>query len=1616
MAKERKENNKPPISPTEVSSPFAVLALASGAVAGVNHLKTEMYPSIRRKIEHTSDKTYFENKKLKALDKAIMASNEDEKKHYLKEAGKYNYATKFLPGKTKPEFLDALKAEAEIARQQELQKIDNIIRDATKKRNAAIGVGVASILGSGLSYAYQQKKQKEYLKNLIKQSSDGDITDKEMDTLKQYTAENKSSFVPATAAAMYIAGIGADKLGDKLNESYSKKESMYKKHLADVNALQKEKEKIYEKLESAKGYDAVKLRKELNNINVKLQESADKARIFASQIGMNPANFFKTHSSTLKWGSVPLALVGAYQLASKKINPYNPGLIKDPETNDKINTAAKIIEVAGGAAMLGGMYRPVLRPMFKSIGSAIKGGKNIESLDKLKKEKDIFKDMKDEDVLSSKKRNEFLESIEKGKEEAIRKAEKFKYDKDAKVAAIGSTLLSAGIVGNGITASPVDTMITAQDYVNKKRLVKQSSAESVASPAIAHVLQNLYIKGQLHSGGVYKKFSRNLMEGNEGKVSKSVLSHLGDGFIEGVLNPDANVMKNEARELGKKLKEKGVKLNNLGPEDKLFLNALSNGDYAKALDVAPHSGLAHMFFATNAAKQNAILQEGLDRAKKTLSKKDWDKISEAYKDTVMHQLSKTLNGKNPDKYSPPRKTGFLTDTYNKAFGYLGREREKGSTIGKVYDFLGKDVDDVLHLKKKTLPVEEAKKLEEKGRLPAAGLVGMVEPALAAWNIGKPMISKTNLAEKYTGLDAAQHFARGLLNDDITKVNTKTYLSDAASDYLLSPSLGMVNRMAYDEGKINHEMLKRGLTKNKLKKVIGNDTVTEYARNPWAADRNRQVKKTKQELGLENLEKRLKTFDKGLLHDYAETGKHIMGDAMKTKSIDPDKVADELAVPINKTLDKVIDKGTKELGTKDFNETEKISEVGKKYNDIISDWGAPGTVAVGLGLVSPAAYADYKQYKKKRQKHLGKTASDDNHSNGGMALGALAGGITGGIFGKLDNEKEVEKARALLGKFELLKDSDPVEAKEIFDRLKKDKTFSKIKDMPAVKKIENAINSHYNEVMHNIRKSPEAQKLREYEKQIDKFMVKDPQPEGPFKSLIIRPVMEAASYIKSRGKKNVHKELPKNLHEIKQAKKELEQKIIDRNIQIKKKLNKSFKEGELYKAHLDAQKSLGEYIKPAEGKIVGKSLAGAAAGATLAYMADKAYDKLSKIHKDGDPRNKEHYNISPYVGTGIIAGGALGLLGNRFKTKVIKDFADRTIDNDFVNPIAKIESIKNAGMFTDLENAVNAAAEESAKYTHKRKASYDKIKRALDVDTSAFNTKKAKDMFIGAGFGAVAGYSFGNNHNIRKKNEISTTNMLLKKQSSDDDYKKTDAMIYAGLVGTGAGVGSFLGHKAGKIKKAKLYPAFENIKQTSNMYVKDGEGYKHFKDFKAEYDTPQIVDSLRESLKKFKAGKNTMSKQDLNKREPILKQYKTLQNKIYDAEEKYLPREKQLTELQKLYKELAKHKESGNESEYRKVMEEIENIRAPKDKNEYSKIEQALNDFMKAKEELRNSDVVNKYKHVDFKLLHQVHRKVPEIEKELKSIPMKGAIKGGLAGTALGGAAAYLTYKDLNSNN
>jgi len=1645
--------NNQPLSPEVVASPVAMTGLGSGAVALVNHFKYKTLPHTKSMLEYSSPSTYYQNKRIKMLDKAREATSEEERKKYIKEAGKYNYAAKhddgwfgeswsiYASAKTKkmkdPEFMEQLRKEVEVAKEMERKKLEQEINKALKKRNVALGLMGLSFLGAGLTYAHQNKKQKEHLQSLVKQSSDEvpehikniGISDKEYNNIKKQTAENKSSFVPATAAAMYAAGVGADKIADKLNESYSKKESMYKKHLADVNSLSKEKEKIYERLnsEGIKPSEEAALYKRLEELNLKLTESASKARTFAGQIAMNPANALKTQSSTLKWGALPLAIAGAYQISSKNINPDKTGLIKDPQTNDKVNVAAKALEAAGVLAMTGGMYRPVIKPMLKGIeGIFSKNSKLLtdkkEEMDKIEK---LIKNTKDEDLLSSRKRNEAIENLEKGKEKTIEQADKFKYDKDAKIAAIGSTMLSAGLVGDNITASPEETDRTVYQYANKKKLLKQSNAiesvlgaaETAGTPLGGHVAQNLYIKGQLHSGALYKKFNRHLLEGNKDKVSKSVLSHLGDGAVEGLLNPDAHVIKNEARELGKLLKEKGVDFERLGPEDKIFLKALSKGDYAKALDVAPHSGVAHMFFATNAAKQNAAIQELTGKAQKNLSKKDWEKVNKAFKDTAMYQLGRVVEGKDPDKYLPPRKHGVMTNVYNKIFQKLNNEKDKKSLVGKVYKFLGKDVDDVLHLPKKELSVEEAKKLEEKGRIPSIALLTTVEPLLGAWNAGKPLISKTNLANKYTSLDATQYFTRGLLNDDISKVDRKTYLSDAASDYLLSPSLGMVNRLAYDEGKIHNEILRRGLSKKTAKKALDNDKIKEYARNPWAAERNRQVDNIKSELGLEKMEDRLKTFDKGLLHDYKKSGDKVLKDALNTRSVDPKKVRDEFEVPLNKTFDKTVDKGTKDLGTKDLKETEKISEVGKKYNDLMSDWGAPGAVAVGLGLVSPAVYGDYKQYRDKRRKNLKKTASDNTDSKSdyiGLGTGALAGGITGGILGKLENEKQIEDAQALVSKLQLLKDSDPIEAKEILERLKKDKPYQYIKDMEAIKKIEKEIDKHHKEVMNNIKNSPEAKKLKEYEQMVEKFRVKNPQPEGAFKSLIIRPVKEAASYLASKGKKDITKEIPKNIYDIKNAKEELENKIIDRNAQIKKKLNKSFEEGDLYKAYLEAQKEVGKHIKPSKSKIIGKGLAGAGAGAVLAYLADKTYNKLSHIHKDGDPRNETDYKISPFVGTGLIAGGLLGLATNKMKSRIIKEFADRNFDNDFISPRAKIETMKHLGALTDLENTTNAAIEESAKHYHGKVPSYSKIQKSLDADTKSFNVRKAKDMAVGAGLGGVAGYMYGNDINTDKKNNIATTQMLLHKHSSDSDKDNTDKLIYTGLIGTGAGAGTFLGYKAGKIKKTKLTPAFENIKQTVNMHIKDGDKFKHYKDFTLGYDTPETINSIKESLNKFKAGKNVFNEKDVKKRAPLLNQYKDLQEKVYQAEENYLPREKELTQLQDLYKELATHKKAGNAKAYSETIEKIKNIRAPKDKSHYSKVEQALNDFLNAKEELRDSDVVNKYKHIDFKLLHQTNKKIPEIENELKSIPRKGAIKGGLAGTAIGSALAYLAYKDLNS--
>jgi len=379
----------------------------------------------------------------------------------------------------------------------------------------------------------------------------------------------------------------------------------------------------------------------------------------------------------------------------------------------------------------------------------------------------------------------------------------------------------------------------------------------------AHGGQNVLGKSMLHSGTTQKRIANSIMEGNQGVVNKSRTKAVLDGMYSGTIDPDAHVIRDEFRHMGKALREKGVDLKNLTPEDEKLLHAMADGEVHKIMTLLPYSELGRHFFVTSGDKQIATLEE-LMGASKNLSKDQWAKINKEFKESSISQLANALLGREVSGFKPVRDTGLMTRVMDK---HMPKIKEK-FTNSKLNHALH-NVSDKLGFNKGNLTPEQAKKLEIAGHAVGAGASFAVDPVLGAWNTLKPfVIAPSDISKVYTGIEAKVNYAKGGLhvNDGEVFKNNKVAGEKGGllSDYGLSPAMGAGDALMYDMGRLHANIMREGKGKEWLNRRV--DPLRRMVKSPNVVENNHYVNSLEKDLNADNFKKDVRNFKEDIFDE------------------------------------------------------------------------------------------------------------------------------------------------------------------------------------------------------------------------------------------------------------------------------------------------------------------------------------------------------------------------------------------------------------------------------------------------------------------------------------------------------------------------------------------------------------------------------------------------------------------------------------------------------------------------------------------------------------------------------------------------------------------------------
>ena len=849
------------------------------------------------------------------------------------------------------------------------------------------------------------------------------------------------------------------------------------------------------------------------------------------------------------------------------------------------------------------LWRPVIKPMLKRIRG------DLEPTAEIERPNVRFGTIKD--------RMHAVESAANASAEKVKSIDESGIVADAKLGAIGSSLAASG--GALMYVSP-----SKEDVRETKVRVLDKEGSFVADGLLAHLGQNAIIKGRLHSGAMYRKALQYIQEGNAGRVENSKISALGDGFYSGTIDPDSSVLRRELRELGASLKRAGVDFDNLDPVEKAALYAVRKGRVDMLAAILPESRIARMVVLGDEKVNTAAARAAVEKAITSIPASKWKEINKQFRNSSVRKLIMAGTKDGSYGYEPARDKTYLSDLLN-----MVNDRIRSSKAGKsVVEFLGRDVDDVLKIKKRKMSLDEARKLEEAGRRAGIATSLLLEPALGVWNYVKPKLSIAPFADTYAKYSYAYNAALGASGHKFGKVKpsdlvknkarAQAYVEDISADYLLSPTLGMTGKMMYDSGALMHSVLKSGLKPEEYKKVIEDLRIRETVLNPRSGMHNLQVDKLEKDLAVDNIERKLMSTGSASL---AKAKKQI-GDAVQkglergaVEFSDLEGLKPVAANAGAKHGAKMIRKSV----ASDFSETEQLTKAQKKYDEFMRSYGVLGLVGGGVALTAPAYAAELKG-----AKEMDKHASDDKES---IAYGALLGAATGGYASAYADKLKSADVQSVIASIDALQGADPVEAKEMLDAIKKKPGYKYVRDKAAFKKIEREIENYYDAVRRNATESEEAKRLLALKKEIDDLRFHDPKQRGPFRAAV--DMLIEGARLKSGGEPRDEK-----MHRLARLKSEVGEligSVQKRNEKIAREMQRSVKEGRLAEILTQATKEGMEAAKPRKTSIVKGGLIGSAVGALGALAMDRAYKKMTGSEK----------NISPYLAGYTLLGGIAG---------------------------------------------------------------------------------------------------------------------------------------------------------------------------------------------------------------------------------------------------------------------------------------------------------------------------------------------------------------------------------------
>jgi len=1155
-------------------------------------------------------------------------------------------------------------------------------------------------------------------------------------------------------------------------------------------------------------------------------------------------------------------------------------------------------------------------------------------------------------------------------------------------------------------------------------------------PLGAHVLQNIYMTHLVNNGYVGRKALEYVKAGNKGKFNTTKIGQFLEGLHHGTLAPDMSVVRKEALEYGKMFKEKGIDFENLDPHDKLFLESYLKGDIKKMLDSMHNSKVASVLMSKvmGSSKKASVIQEAMQRAKQSLTPEDEEAIRNSLKDSSFHHLAEAMVGKDTLGRKLNVNSDYSGEVIRKAFdNKVGRFfSDKMATPKKV-------IDKILSKHNKEMDIEEAERIRTGGHITGGLGTMLVDPLVGGWNMVKPWVSSTPIAEKLTSAILAGDASREILGQS-TKGGM---VSGAASSLLLSPTFSLVTGGAGLTGKTINEIIKRGLTKEEYNKIINNKDLQETAAAPVAKLFNGSINAIAKLKGLNNLEAKIEAPKERLVDKAVGDVKDVLGEGITKGHIDNEKLADLADAYGEEAGNAVVDASTKAANKlNNLNLNAGLNRTTEASEALTHKYGLPGTIAGAALLSTPALSSSYRDYKQRRREALQKTAeyNDDNTQPMSQTSSLLAGGVAGGLFGygkELINTSVAQNnMKVEIENLKQLFKTNPKEAMKIFNEVKNNPANKGFVNSKEFKDLENHITDFHNKYIDIETNSDEVKKLKALEEKFNKMKIPTNQEKGYF-----IPTLKSFYHMAS------NKEAMDELNKIKEAGIDTSEvdKLLSSFYAKKKKVIDEFKEsGAVHgKGNALLNKNIENatnVIKPSLMKVLGKTTLGAGIGAGAAYLGNKLYNSSARTqYKDGE--NFKEEPITDKIGIGTILGTGAGIGFMKGKNKIISSLINKTLDDPYISLEAK-NSLLNSLIpshrgSTDylgetikhkLFGGYGADAEKATKHgIAKPYMDLDEIKNKIHVSQKAGEMDDiVSGSIAGGSMGALAGGYIGMQSNANKRNDYALVNnpSLLLKQSNfnatqqmQQPQENHDNAIIAAPLIAGAGTGGAIGWQRSGLKQLTSQSRLDSLKEVNNTFKDINKD-----DFHKVFKNHQVTSDVIENLQNYNAGKKVLTSQQI-------KEFNEAKAKLNELLEKKAPLELNLAAYNAA-KSQRNELLHGSKAELADGMGDLISKNIPKDLIDTSLGEHALIDqtdpkveefVRKNQEELWNHeqeiskhrDIINKHSKTILGSLDEV---LPDIEREHKLIPLKGTLKGAGIGLGVGALGSALLAHDLHKNN